>query len=209
MANKRRLLRIGVTGGIGSGKSEVCRIFEQLGIPVLSADTIAKEISNYDPRAKQLLVGLLGSQTYTADGALDRTYVASKVFTNKAIQKKVNAIIHPRVEEEVERRFSEMEKKGARMGIVEAALIYEAGLDRVLDAVVVVDASRETRVDRVVKRDGTTASDVEKRMNAQLHPKTKLKNADYVIHNDGTVNGLEQKVRFLYSVFQHLSVSTS
>ena len=110
MAGKTHFLAIGVTGGIGSGKTEVCRIFGRLGVPILSADAIAKEISNYDPRVKELLKRLLGPRAYTSDGVLDRSFVASRVFTNKAVQRKVNAIIHPRVEEEVEREFREMER---------------------------------------------------------------------------------------------------
>lgn len=209
MAGKRKLIAIGVTGGIGSGKTEVCRMFEKLGIPVLSADGIAKEISNYDPRVRQLLVGILGSRAYTSDGVLDRAFVASKMFSSKNVQKKVNAIIHPRVEEEVRRKFSEMEKAGTQIGIVEAALIYEAGLDRLLDAVVVVDASDDIRIDRVVRRDGSSRSSVQDRMNAQMDPEAKLRKADYVIRNDGTMEELGHKVQFLYSIFQHLTVRTS
>jgi dephospho-CoA kinase len=205
MTGKRRFIAIGITGGIGSGKTEVCNIFERIGVPVLSADFIAKEISNYDPRVKQLLVKLLGARAYTSDGALDRPYVASKVFSNGSVQKKINAIIHPRVEDEVQRRFSEMERSGIPMGIVEAALIYEAGLDRLLDAVVVVDSAEENRIDRVVMRDKSTRSSVLDRMKSQMDPAAKLKKADYSVHNDGTIEELEQKVRFLYSIFQNLS----
>ena len=204
MAGKRRFIAIGVTGGIGSGKTEVCRIFERLGVPVLSADIIAKEISNYDPRVRQLLIGMLGPKTYTSDGVLDRAYVASRVFSSKSIQKRINAIIHPRVEEEVKRRFLEMERTGTRIGIVEAALIFEAGLDRLLDAVVVIDAAEDSRIDRVMKRDSTTRPSVLDRMSAQMDPESKLKKADYVLHNEGTIEELEQKVNFLYSIFRKL-----
>ncbi len=209
MAGKQRFIAIGVTGGIGSGKTEVCRIFERLGVPVLSADIIAKEISNYDPRVRQLLIGILGPKTYTSDGVLDRAYVASRVFSSKSIQKRINAIIHPRVEEEVKRRFLEMERTGTRIGIVEAALIFEAGLDRLLDAVVVIDAAEDSRIDRVMKRDSTTRPSVLDRMSAQMDPESKLKKADYVLHNEGTIEELEQRVKFLYSIFQKLTEQDS
>lgn len=205
MADKRRLRAIGVTGGIGSGKTEVCRIFERLGVPVLFADLIAKEISNYDPRVHQLLVKLLGRQAYTSDGVLDRAYVASRVFSSTVTQKKINGIIHPRVEEEVKRKCAELEREGTRLAIVEAALIYEAGFDRFLDAVVVVDAGEEARIDRAAKRDGLSRTSVLERMNSQMDPLAKLKKADYIIHNDGTTEELEQKVKFLYSIFQNLT----
>ena len=209
MSPKQRLITVGVTGGIGSGKSEVCRMFERLGIPVLSADAIAKDISNYDPRVRQLLTRLLGAEAYTKEGALDRAYVASKVFSEKNVQKRINAIIHPRVEEEIKRRFSEMESAGVLIGVVEAALIYEAGLDRILDAVIVVDAATETKIERVMKRDGASRSSVLDRMRAQMNPSAKLKRADYVLHNEGTIQELEEKVSFLYSIFQNLTISRS
>ncbi len=209
MTGKRRFIAIGITGGIGSGKTEVCKIFERMGVPALSADSIAKEISNYDPRVKQLLVKLLGPQAYTSEGVLDRPFVASKVFSSESVQKKINAIIHPRVEDEVQSRFSEMERSGTPIGIVEAALIYEAGLDRLLDAVVVVDAAEENRINRVINRDTSTKSAVLDRIKSQMDPSAKLKKADYIVHNDGTIEELEQKARFLYSIFQSLSDQSS
>ncbi len=207
-SRNRRLITVGVTGGIGSGKTEVCRIFQELGVPVISADVVAKEIGNYDPRVKQLLVGLLGPEAYTADGILDRPYVASKVFSNKSIQKKINSIIHPRVEEEIERRFFELERNGVHVAVVEAALIYEAGLDKDLDAVVVVDAGESVKIERVMKRDGFTRQAVLDRMNAQMDPVDKLKKADYIIHNDGTLRELEERVKLLNSIFQKMTGKT-
>ncbi len=208
-SHKRRLITIGVTGGIGSGKTEVCRIFQELGVPVISADAVAKEIGNYDPRVKQLMVDLMGSGAYTAEGVLDRPYVASRVFSSKSVQKKVNAIIHPRVEEEIERRFHELDRNGVHVAIVEAALIFEAGFDRNLDAVVVVEAGETARIDRVMKRDGFTRQAVIDRMHAQMDPVDKLRKADYILHNDGTLEELEGRVRFLNSVFQKMTESIS
>ncbi len=206
--DKQGLFTVGITGGIGSGKTEVCKLFEKLGVPVLAADTIAKEISNYDPRVRQLIVQLLGPRAYTADGVLDRAYVASKVFSSKQAQRKMNAIIHPRVQDEIHRKFAEFERNGINVGMVEAALIYEAGLDKILDAVVVVDAAESVRIDRVTRRDGTSRSSVLSRMKAQMDPAEKLKKADYTIFNEGTLEELELKVRFLHSIFQTLAIGT-
>ena len=205
MSSKSRILKIGVTGGIGSGKSEVCRAFERLGVSVLYADEIAKELSNSDPQTKQALRQLLGDKTFTSDGVLDRAYVASRIFSNKALQKKINAIVHPRVEEAIARKIDALENAGRSITIVEAALIYEAGLDKILDAVIVVDAEEESKIARVMKRDGTTRESVLSRMNAQLKPSSKLKRADYSILNNGTKEELEQKVLFLHSIFQNLA----
>lgn len=204
MSDKRRIVTVGITGGIGSGKSEVCRIFEKLSVPVLYADDIAKDISNYDALTRKSLVDLLSEKAYTSDGVLDRAYVASRVFSIKSIQRKINAIIHPRVEEEIRRRFSALANGSAPVAIVEAALIYEAGLDKVLDAIVVVDADEDKKIARVINRDGSSRESVLERMRAQMGPATKLRKADYIIYNNGTVEELEQRVRFLYSIFLNL-----
>lgn len=205
MARKSRIQKIGVTGGIGSGKSEVCRIFERLGIPVLYADDIAKELSNSDPRIKEALRHLLGDKTFTSDGMLDRAFIASRIFTNKSLQKKINAIVHPRVEEVIAQKIAELEETGKPIAIVEAALIYEAGLDKILDAVIVIDADKESKIARVMKRDGISRESVLSRMKSQMNPSSKLNKADYSILNNGTKMELEQKVLFLNSIFQNLA----
>jgi dephospho-CoA kinase len=205
MPRKGTMLKIGVTGGIGSGKSEVCRIFEKLGAPVLYADTIAKDLSNTDPGIQRSIRNLLGDRAYTSDGVLDRAYVASRIFSDRTLRRKMNDIVHPRVERAIAQTVDDLERGGKRIVIVEAALIYEAGLDKTLDAVLVVDADEENRVTRVMRRDGVAREPVLSRMNSQLDPAAKVRVADYVIFNNGTKKELEQRVTFLYSVFQNLA----
>jgi dephospho-CoA kinase len=199
------MVRLGVTGGIGSGKSLVCALFAQLGVPVLSADIIAKEIMGSDDEVKQQVLRLLGEAAYRQDGSLDRPFVASMVFSNKSLQKKLNAIVHPRVEKELDRRLAELEKSGVKVAIVEAALIYEAGYDRRLDAVIVVDADERERLRRIVDRDKSSPSDVLKRTRSQWDVARKLRKADYVIRNDGSKEDLERNVRFLHNLFTHIT----
>jgi dephospho-CoA kinase len=199
------MLKIGVTGGIGSGKSEVCRIFEKLGVPVLYADDIAKDLGNTDPVIQRAIRKLLGERAYASDGELDRAYVASRIFSDKKLRRKMNDIVHPAVERVIAQTVENLQQEGKRIVIVEAALIYEAGLDKTLDAVVVVDADEENRIARVMTRDGVAREPVVNRMNAQLDPATKVNVADYVIFNNGTKEELEQRVAFLYSVFQNLA----
>jgi dephospho-CoA kinase len=200
-------MKVGITGGIGSGKSEACRIFDRLGVPVLYADSIAKEVSASDPHVKKAIVALLGPEAYTQKDEFNRAYVASKVFASKSVQKKINAIVHPRVEEEIDRRIAQLETGGATVVLVEAALIFEAGLDRQLDAVVVVDAEEETKIARIIKRDGAAREAILERMKAQLTPAAKLRKADYIIYNNGTLEELEANVKFLHSVFQSVAHS--
>jgi dephospho-CoA kinase len=201
---RSHILKIGVTGGIGSGKTSVCRIFESLGIPVLYADDIAKKISNYDPNVRRRITRLLGPAAYGPEGLYNREFVASKIFSDKKLQQRLNAIIHPEVEKELQRRFQDAEQKNAKMVVVEAALIYEAGLDKQLDAVIVVDAGEGERIRRIVERDGATEKDIRKRMSAQWAVSKKIAKAEYVIHNNGTHQDLEHKVRFLHAVFENL-----
>ena len=205
MPRKPGILKIGVTGGIGSGKSEVCRIFESLGVPVIYADDVAKELGNYDAEVRALLRKLLGEKAYTSDGVLDRAWVASRIFSNSGLRKKMNDIVHPRVERAIAQKVNDLNRAGTRVVLVEAALIYEAGLDKTLDAVLVVDADEETRIARVAERDGVVREQVLNRIASQQDPATKVKAADYVIVNNGTKEDLRQKVAFFHSVFQILA----
>jgi dephospho-CoA kinase len=196
------ILRVGLTGGIGSGKSIVSSLFAKHGIPVMSADEIAKELMQTDSALRSQLKLLLGSSTYRPDGSLDRAYVASKIFSDKSLQKKVNNLVHPKVEAEVDSRFAAMEHSGKAIGIVEAALIYEAGYDKHLDVVIVVDAPEPDRIRRVVARDRTSAEEVRKRMAAQSPSEQKARKADYVIRNSGSASELKASVDFLVLLLQ-------
>jgi dephospho-CoA kinase len=195
-STNKHILKIGVTGGIGSGKTVVCDIFARFGVPVLHSDEVAKELTQSNTAIRKKLITFLGTEAYLSDGTLNRQFVASKIFS----------VIHPQVEKERERRIKELMKQGHRLFIVEAALIYEAELDKKLDAVVVVDAEESTRIARVRKRDAVPEENVRARIHAQLDVNTKLEKADYVIHNNDTLEDLESKVRFLYTLFNTLII---
>jgi dephospho-CoA kinase len=202
--HKREIMKIGVTGGIGSGKSAVCDIFERLGVPVLHSDDIAKELSNSNPEIREKLTALLGQEAYSGDGKLNRTFLASRIFSNDRLKRKVEAIIHPYVRKERERLMLDFRNKGYLWFILETALLYEVGLDKELDFVVVVDADEALRFDRVCQRDSISEDSVRARNNAQLDTAKKLRKADYVIYNNSTLEELESKVRFLYNVFTQI-----
>ncbi len=200
------ILRIGVTGGIGSGKSLVCSLFAGLGVPVLFADQLAKELMVHDGKLKMAIAKLLGASSYEPDGSLNREHIASRIFSNKSLQKKINSLVHPRVEEGLDREIARLEHQGERMAIVEAALIYEAGYDKNLDIVVVVDADERERVRRVAYRDSVSEEEVRKRVRSQWRATRKVQKADYVIRNDGSFEALEANVRFLHTLFTSLTV---
>jgi dephospho-CoA kinase len=206
VANARKhILKIGITGGIGSGKTAVCSAFARFGVPIIFADDIAKELCNSDSAVRKKLIALLGKSAYKADGSLDRSFVASHLFSDKILQRKVEAVIHPRVEKEIERRTKELAHNGESIVVIEAALIYEAGLDKKLDAVVVVDADESERISRVRRRDVVSEDAVRSRITAQLDVKKKLEKAEYVVSNNGSIDELESKVRFLCTIFKQLA----
>ena len=199
------ILRVGVTGGIGSGKSLVCSFFSRLGVPVLSADDIAKDLMRNDASLRRALAAILGRGTFRPDGEVDRHYVAGKIFSDSALQRRVNALVHPRVEARVEEQFVKLQRAGEKIAIIEAALIYEAGFEKHLDCVVVVDALEARRIQRVVNRDKTTPEAVRRRMRAQLPGGSKVSKADYVIRNSGSIGDLKASVRFLHTILQHIA----
>jgi dephospho-CoA kinase len=198
MPSKRDHLLVGVTGGIGSGKSLVCSLFEQLGRTVLKADTIAQEIGDTNAEVRREVMKLLGPAAYGADGSLQRKFVADKVFVDHALLRKLNGIVHPRVIAEIEKRVATLPQGQRRPYVlVEAALIFESGMDDRLDQVIVVDADEETRLRRVTERDKVERDAVLLRMAAQLPAARKVALADFVIRNEENRIALEEKVRFL------------
>ncbi len=201
------MLKIGVTGGIGSGKSTVCRMFARHGIPVLSADQIARELIDTNPVVRKQVVRLLGPLAYRGKGKLDRSYVAARVFASRRIQRAINRITHPRVLKEIAAAFRALERKGHDIAVVEAALIFEAGMDESLDAVIVVDADRRTRIRRIQQRDGASAAEVRRRMAAQWSSRQKTDRADIVVTNNGTKRDLQKKMQFLLKTLRLIARS--
>lgn len=199
------MLAIGITGGIGSGKTTVCSIFARLGVPVLYADDIGKELSDSDPAIRSHLTNLLGSAAYSVDGSLDRAFVASRLFSNKRLRRQVESVIHPRVEVEIETRLAELRLSGRKLALVEAALMYEAGLHKKLDAIIVVDSDEAVRIRRIQRRDGASEQDVRSRAKAQMDPGKKILKADYVLRNNNSLEALETNVHFLYSILGALA----
>jgi dephospho-CoA kinase len=199
---KRKFLRIGLTGGIGSGKSLVAAIFRSLGAPVLSADEIARNLTNSDPIIKERIREEFGSEVFRGDGSLNRKAMADIVFLNKEKREKLNAIVHPAVIKKIDEEIRKLEGNGDTPFVIhEAALIYEAGVDKKLDYVIVVDANEDKRIRRVMDRDGISKKDVQRRIDAQIPAEMKRKMADFVLENDGDRKSLEQRARFLHNLF--------
>jgi dephospho-CoA kinase len=202
---KKAIFLIGITGGIGSGKSAVAKMFSRFGVSILFADDISKEICAADAVVRKKLSAVLGPEAYDGNGNLNRTFVASRIFSDRTVLKKVEVILHPAVHAEIKRLAARLEEAGQRMAFVEAALVYESGMDKYLDAVIVVDAEESVRLRRVEERDHAAGDVVKARMRAQIDSQKKIAKGDYVLYNNGSLKELEEKVRMLFSVFQKLT----
>jgi len=175
-------LKIGVTGGIGSGKSVVCRIFNVLGIPVFDADAEAKRLMTVDSALADAIRAEFGKEAYHADGTLNRSYMAAQVFSNDERLRILNALVHPVVIRAGEEWAAKQE---APYTIKEAALLFESGSFKLNHYTVLVSAPAKLRIERVMKRDGITAEQVAARMERQWPEEKKRQQADFVIINDG------------------------
>ncbi|MBN8587838.1 MAG: dephospho-CoA kinase [Rhodothermia bacterium] len=185
---------LGVTGGIGSGKTTVCKLLESLGASVFYADVEAKRIQVEDPTARSEILQVFGSDSYFQDGSLNRAFLAQQVFSDNAKMSALNNIVHPRVRTALLRKKEEAATAGYPLLVYEAALIFETNGQEVVDAVLVVDAPLEDRIKRVVLRDGSTIAQVQARIRNQLTDEEMRQRADYVIKNTGDPADLRQKV---------------
>jgi len=182
-------LRVGLTGGIGSGKSEVARLFAGFGALVIDADALAR--AALAPGSPGLArVAVRWPMALDSSGQLDRAALASIVFRDGGARDELNAIVHP----EVRRLGAELEATAGADQIVvhDVPLLFEAGFYRLCDATVVVVAEKATRVGRVVARNGLSPEEVERRMSAQIDPERARELADYTIDNDGTIAALAE-----------------
>ncbi len=176
------MLRIGLTGGIGSGKSTVARIFKVLGIPVYDADQHAKRLMNTDERLRKEITELLGETAYH-QGALNRGYVASRIFADPDLLAGLNRLVHPVVHQDFLRWCDQHEH--FPYVVEEAAILVESGGYKHVDRIVVVCASEEIRIARVKQRDGTGRNEIRKRMKQQMGTDELIKYSDDVVNNNG------------------------
>lgn len=189
---KGDLLQIGITGGIGTGKSTACKVFETLGIAVYDADTRAKAVMQKDNILIQALKNAFGTKVYDEKGILNRTYLAEQIFHDKEKVKLLNAIVHPAVGRDYQ-HWAEAHQHQSHYLLKEAALMFESGSYLLLDAVIVVTAPLEERIERILARDPhRNETQIKAIIDKQMPEEDKIKKADFVIHNDHSHSLIKQ-----------------
>lgn len=201
-------LLVGLTGSIGAGKSTVADIFRKEGIPVLSADQIAKDLMNEDPVLREEIIAILGTEAYKGD-LLDRQYMASKIFQDRDLLEKVNEAVHPRTIAAQGVEALKLVAAGHRVVVCEAALIFETDGEERFDYIVVVDAPQQERLERAAVRDGTSIDAIERREENQMPAEEKVKRADFVLKNDGSLKDLERNTLLISSLLKVLPPRTA
>jgi dephospho-CoA kinase len=186
------IVAFGLTGGIGSGKSTVARHYRSRGLPVIDADELAREAVAKGSAGLSEIVAAFGPEILQADGSLDRAALAQRVFGAPAELARLEAITHPRVRALAKARLDALGKRGEPLACYEVPLLYEAGLEREYKPVVVVSVPESVQLERAVARDASSAESIQRRIAAQLPLGEKVRRADFVIDNTGSI---EQTLR--------------
>jgi len=203
-----RHIKVGITGGIGAGKSTVCKIFEQLEIPIFYADVRAKELMQESDDLRNSIRDTFGWDAYDKRGALNRQYLAKIVFNNPSELKKLNAIVHPAVFDDYHQWVKKCSEDGHAYSIKEAALLIESGSYLELDTIIVVTCPIDLRIERIMRRDHIRREEVLKRMENQLSDKERLDKADHVLQN-GRDSSLIKQVLGLHKELMNLHLQTT
>ena len=197
---------LGLTGGIGSGKSTVAALFAARGVPVIDADALAREVVA-PGGAAYADVAAAWPEAVGPDGALDRKRLGKIVFGDPAARKKLEGFTHPRIQAAAEARLAALAEAGERLALYEATLLVESGRFRDFDGLVVVVAGRETQIARATARDGLSRAEAEARIDAQLSTEEKLAVATEVIDNDGALAATEAQVDVILAKLRGSSTS--
>jgi len=175
------MIKVGITGGIGSGKSTACKVFRVLGIPVFEADRMARQLMNSDPEIHSRLIQVFGTAVYLPDQTIDRKFLAEIVFNNPSLLAQLNKIVHPVIRNNFNNWCLEQQSPYI---LHEAAILFESGFYKMMDKTITVVTNEEERIQRVLKRDGTTPEMVKQRIQNQWTDEQRISLADFVIGNN-------------------------
>lgn len=177
------MIKVGITGGIGSGKTYICKLLELMNFSVFYSDTEAKKIQNTNEYVRIKFTELFGEEAYTEEG-LNRKYIAEIIFGNPDAKKQLEEIIHPKVAEAFATWCEEKSSTDEKIVFIESAILYESGFDKMVDKVIMVYADDDVRIERSMRRDKADRKAIEDRIKNQGSDKEKCKKADFVIYNN-------------------------
>jgi len=190
----KKLLKVAITGGIGSGKSTFADYLRAKDFTVIKADILAKELYVTNDELKQKIIAEFGAEVYP-DGLFDRIALYKKTFTNEGKVKRLNELVHPIVIEEIITLMKLHQDE--KIIFVEAALIFEANMEKLFDHVILITADEKVRIERTIKREKISSDEVKQRMKFQIPDELKKEKADFTFYNNGTLGELEQKANLL------------
>ena len=195
------MLKVGLTGGIGSGKSTASRYFESLGAFVLDADEEAKKLITSNETVQHELISEFGTDIIDGTGRVDKNKLSRVAFQDEDHQQRLNSVVHPYIFNLIDKEFNRVfNDKKHGVFIVDAALIYETGFDAHLDYVIVVTAHLKNRMERALGRETLSREEILKRVGFQWPEEEKVNMADFVVHNDGTEAKLQKKIESLIKI---------
>ena len=192
------VLKIGLTGGIGSGKSTACEIFSEFGVPVIDADIIAHNLVKPGMPVLQAIINEFGEGIVTKDGSLDRKKLRDQIFTNETDRKKLENILHPAIYNEI---AHETEGIHSKYCIIALPLLLETGASKIIDRILIINAPGELQLSRASIRDNVSKSDIEAIMHSQTSPDDRLAAADDIVNNDGDIDNLRRQICDLHRFY--------
>lgn len=202
------ILKIAVTGSAGSGKSIVCEAFEKIGLAVLDCDIIARQVVEPGTPGFNAVVGLFGKGAVLESGELNRPELRQRIINDPSLRKKMEDILHPQILTEMKRQMNVAAQKGFKSVAVEVPLLFESGMDKYFDITLAVVGAKDDLVQRIVARDGVAAVDAGKMVDLQMPQEEKIKRADHVIKNSGSVSELFETVENLYKEIEKEFLTT-
>ena len=205
MARKnQKITLIGLTGGIGCGQSTVAGFLEKMGVKIINADQVAKDVVDQDANVREEIKQIFGNDVFYRNGKLNRKQLGSVVFVDDGKVQQLNRIVHPRMVERIIDEIEETADRGKhRYVAIDAALIYEIQLEHMFDVIIAVAARTRNRIERVQNRDGLPENEIMNRIKKQIPIKDKIQWADFVIHNNSTLEQLEIKTRKVFQQIDH------
>ncbi len=204
------MLRVGLTGGIGSGKTSVSDLFKKLGVPVIDTDIIAHELVNNNPEVLQEITDAFGQDMLNLDGKLNRKKLAQIVFKVKENKQRLENILHPKIQVKVLNQLHNLatKTKPAEYAIIVVPLLIEANYSNFIDRILVVMADEAKRIERVQQRDNRSVNEIRSIINNQIDDEKRQQEADDIIENNNDINSLRIQVKKLHTKYKHLAATT-